>query len=705
MGNKAETPPPVDRTDARSRVGDGMSSVAAYQRQTSYPRLASHRMRHPPTVDELLLRPFDEVLAQYPRLRQFAARLRPRWGHHADATTRELVSRLRLDGTLTPAVPPLTITGAREPTTATRNSARSAQPASTASRPHKTNSDVRSAAAGVTADRMTTPAPPPRREVNWTPLVGERAGTYPWIGTCQWCRFDRPGFGTLVKTAIVRRDEDTSSPEVTLLAQGTVVEVVQFGEGGRRARIIAPVEGWLSLWVEDRSGFYETLVAENAQLWLSPSDCMMLAARSKALRRVASAKPRLLSVPNRATLWRAWLALQQAQGVDGGGFAEHLTPGPAPAAHAHKLLSLWESNHCPLGTESEPHTFTDFVRMCVGDDGQRMDAGWMAEVIDARETLSRWEREFSSDLSTLENYPPEDEPSASPIGSCFGNDEVVATPCGGLRVSRAGLDTLYHGEFSAARSHWQDLLVGTFTPRTEPLERPVAIFTAGMPGAGKHYLCDYLSSRGVDVLSPSSIVNVDSEAIRKLLPEYDQYMAQHAEATHKAAEYTQREVNLISELTVSRAVDQGQNVWVHGTLRDADFHNGLFASIRSREPSYRIVVIWLQSEIRTCRQRINDAARPNTRGGQGQCAVSPVYFDECLNVLGHKDRTHARLQSLDCDYLLSVLNPQLGPPKLKHVARRIAAFDGPRKKPETCFSEVRPSTWGTLERILAGGDV
>jgi hypothetical protein len=147
--------------------------------------------------------------------------------------------------------------------------------------------------------------------------------------------------------------------------------------------------------------------------------------------------------------------------------------------------------------------------------------------------------------------------------------------------ARSTLDYSYHSNYSKSRQLLQDQIVETLLNSTwdgpqcaTPVE-PWIVFTAGAMGAGKSYTIRQLAARGHFPLS--TFVAVDPDDIRGHLPEFN-VMVEHF--PQQAGEWTRKEAGYISELLTRVALEQGRNVLVDGSLRDAGWYKGYFEQLR-----------------------------------------------------------------------------------------------------------------------------
>jgi hypothetical protein len=88
-----------------------------------------------------------------------------------------------------------------------------------------------------------------------------------------------------------------------------------------------------------------------------------------------------------------------------------------------------------------------------------------------------------------------------------------------------------------------------------------------MLGAGKTHTINKLHESGHFPLE--SFVTVDPDEIRRRLPEFQSYIQHNPE---RAGELTRKEAGMIAEILTNSALEQGMNVLVDGSLKDAAWH-------------------------------------------------------------------------------------------------------------------------------------
>jgi len=113
---------------------------------------------------------------------------------------------------------------------------------------------------------------------------------------------------------------------------------------------------------------------------------------------------------------------------------------------------------------------------------------------------------------------------------------------------------------------WSHQEMTTVLPR-----RPWLIVMAGAHGAGKHYVIRELVN--TETLPLLSFVCVDTDDLRRYLPEYSAYLA---ESPDKVDRLTRKEAGYISETLSLAALQAGRNVVFHCNLKDYQWYKDAF---------------------------------------------------------------------------------------------------------------------------------
>lgn len=189
---------------------------------------------------------------------------------------------------------------------------------------------------------------------------------------------------------------------------------------------------------------------------------------------------------------------------------------------------------------------------------------------------------------------------------------------GKYKDQRAVLDYSYHRHYSLERQLFHDRMMDLFhNTRVEdsdnnlvcdrPLENWI-VFTAGPMGAGKGHTMQWLQRAGLFPLA--AFVKVDPDSLRELLPETPEYIARNPTT---AGNLTQKEVGYIAEVLTLEALQQGKNVLVDGSLKDAEWYLEYFRTLRQQFPTLKIAIIHVMAKKETvlarCRRRAETTGR------------------------------------------------------------------------------------------------
>ena len=188
----------------------------------------------------------------------------------------------------------------------------------------------------------------------------------------------------------------------------------------------------------------------------------------------------------------------------------------------------------------------------------------------------------------------------------FQTDEIEFV--GEFASQRAALDYSYHKHYIPERQLFHDVVMKGFY-RTVVMDARTGqlcdiptdnwiVFTAGPMGAGKSRVLAYLYNKGYFPLQ--SFVRVDPDTIRMLLPETENYIAQDPTTVGRM---TQKEVNFICEVLTLHALENGKNVLVDGSLRDATWYFQYFNNLRAKFPKLKIAILHVTADTQAILER------------------------------------------------------------------------------------------------------
>eukprot|EP00611_Tribonema_gayanum_P022003 TRINITY_DN4342_c0_g1_i1.p1 TRINITY_DN4342_c0_g1~~TRINITY_DN4342_c0_g1_i1.p1 ORF type:complete len:489 (-),score=203.41 TRINITY_DN4342_c0_g1_i1:723-2189(-) len=159
---------------------------------------------------------------------------------------------------------------------------------------------------------------------------------------------------------------------------------------------------------------------------------------------------------------------------------------------------------------------------------------------------------------------------------------------------RASLDFEYHGNYNRKRQQFQDTLIRNVVGAAVEKEGPWIVFTAGAMGAGKSHVINWISQRGYFPLP--DIVQIDPDLFKCGFPEWEEYVAYDP---LQAGSKTRRESGYLVEIAQEAAMRMNKNVWVDGSLRDAEWYERVFSRIREFHPHYSIAILYVYASRET----------------------------------------------------------------------------------------------------------
>ena len=86
------------------------------------------------------------------------------------------------------------------------------------------------------------------------------------------------------------------------------------------------------------------------------------------------------------------------------------------------------------------------------------------------------------------------------------------------------------------------------------------------------------------------LVHIDPDYFKRVMPEWEEYCKFDSE---RAGTNCHKESGMLQELATELALRAGEHTWVDGSLRDHDWYSGLFSSLRSRFPQYRLAIFYV----------------------------------------------------------------------------------------------------------------
>jgi len=194
---------------------------------------------------------------------------------------------------------------------------------------------------------------------------------------------------------------------------------------------------------------------------------------------------------------------------------------------------------------------------------------------------------------------------------------------------RKNVDYAYHNNYTKERQCWQDEVIKSTVVRSSEQPAPWLVFTCGPMGVGKGYCMNWMSKHGFFPLE--NIVHVDPDAFKMMMPEWPKYVKNNGD---EAGTLCHMESSLMMEVAQYAAMDRRQNIWIDGSLRNADFYARVFEDIRVRYPHYRISIMYVFADEAIIRQRIEIRAERTGRNvPESLIQASLGAMDKALNKL------------------------------------------------------------------------
>lgn len=194
---------------------------------------------------------------------------------------------------------------------------------------------------------------------------------------------------------------------------------------------------------------------------------------------------------------------------------------------------------------------------------------------------------------------------------------------------RKDRDYSYHVNYTEARQAWQDAAIKSTISRTARQPAPWMVYTCGPMGVGKGFALDWMSKKGFFPLE--NIVHVDPDAFKLVMPEWSSYVA---EAAENAGSLCHMESSFMMEVAQEAAMNLRQNIWIDGSLRNADFYAGQFEDIKARFPHYSIAIFYVTAPEAIIRERIAHRAEATGRDVPEHLIVASLgAMDRSLNTL------------------------------------------------------------------------
>lgn len=257
---------------------------------------------------------------------------------------------------------------------------------------------------------------------------------------------------------------------------------------------------------------------------------------------------------------------------------------------------------------------------------------------------------YDLDLETAANYHREGEGFYGPFAQ--------------IRATR---DHDYHGRYSRERQQWQDDVLDTVVQRTVEQPTPWLVFTCGAMGVGKGYALGWMSSEGIFPLE--NIVHIDPDHFKHIMPEWSAYVEHGKKLMDPTIPGSRchKESTYLQEIALEESLSRSQNIWMDGSLRNAEWFVHVFDDIRERFPAYRIAIFQVTAPESLVLQRVAQRAARTGR------AIPEALVKESLDAV---ERSVIVLAPR-ADYLVCIDNTE-EIPRLVHSASFDRSGEWPR---------------------------
>jgi len=170
-------------------------------------------------------------------------------------------------------------------------------------------------------------------------------------------------------------------------------------------------------------------------------------------------------------------------------------------------------------------------------------------------------------------------------------------------------DYSYHPMYFPQRQLLQDVLIANVVDKRLPQKsEPWIIYTAGPMGAGKTHTVKWMSHKGYFPLE--NIYIVDPDEFKKALPEWNGYVKRNPLT---AGDMTHLESSLLVEISQEILLKRSCNMMIDGSLRDWEWHQHVFTSIKKRYPQYKIAILYVYADLDIVYKRIAKRAKETGR--------------------------------------------------------------------------------------------
>lgn len=163
-------------------------------------------------------------------------------------------------------------------------------------------------------------------------------------------------------------------------------------------------------------------------------------------------------------------------------------------------------------------------------------------------------------------------------------------------------------QYIPIRQALHERIIGQRMLQGSKSDAPRIIFTAGPFGAGKSVAIGALRRAGI--VDTSEFLWIDPDALKEEIPEYDEFKKANP---LNAATLVHKESGHIQEQLLERALKEGKNIIVDGSLSGKGWWSHEFKRIRTQYPKYSLSIVYVNADEKTIRERIEDRGRKTGR--------------------------------------------------------------------------------------------
>lgn len=182
----------------------------------------------------------------------------------------------------------------------------------------------------------------------------------------------------------------------------------------------------------------------------------------------------------------------------------------------------------------------------------------------------------------------------------------------GTQQDHVGADGKYTKERQAVHKGWIDSFFhdkkgNAIVPPAEDVQK-VAIVMMGGPASGKTSTVKHLLNRPDDDFAALGFVNVNPDDVKEHIPEYNEAVGMSAK---DAAWIAHEESSDVAGKVMQRALNEGMNLIVDGTGKNADKHKRTIQGLRGQ--GYHVRLVMPDVDLADARQRSIDRAEKSGR--------------------------------------------------------------------------------------------